>query len=123
MKRIFLFEDERGMSYYLKDILLGEGYDLVSCSSVMDIEINNARFSVFDLFLLDIMGSKEPEEGLIFAERLRQSGIKTPIVFSSSILVKPEVRSRVQAIDNSRLLTRPHSCQSLINEIRELLGE
>lgn len=122
MKTIFFFEDEKGQSHYFKQALEKEGY-IVSVHQQAEVaNVADIIAQKFDLFLLDIRGQLEEEEGLTFAQQLRDKGCSTPIIFSSVRGLLPEISKKVSAID-APLFTRPHSMQSLVNEIKDVLGD
>lgn len=121
MKKIFLFEDEIGLAYYFKEGLKSAGYDVYLLKTVAGLAVDSNWNDEFSMFILDIMGDQKEDEGLEFAERLRKEKIKIPIIFSSVLLIKPELIDRAQRVENSDHLVRPHSIKSLLEKIHQLL--
>jgi DNA-binding response OmpR family regulator len=122
MGKIFLFEDEDGQAYYLIKYL-SKYYTVYHFSSVAELDIDDVLEQDYSLFLLDIMGKKDNKEGLIFAKKLREAGIFTPIIFTTALGVLPEVINQAYEIGDCKVLVRPHSMGALGSQIKDSLGE
>ena len=75
--------------------------------------------SSFDLFVLD---NWLPDgSGVELCKRIRASGNRSPIVFTSAISQKKDIDLAVEA-GADRYLVKPYEPETLINTVKELLG-
>jgi CheY-like chemotaxis protein len=123
-KRILFFEDEKGHQYIMKTALEGAGY-LVHPISDRN-QFNISKINDYDLFLLDIMGKKKDDDGVIIAELIRTVNETIPIIFSTAateaIPGGTPLHTRIRNIKNSTVLIRPHNNARLLYEINMALG-
>ena len=77
MKKILIIEDEPGVQLTLEDLLHSEGYTVVIKGDGLEGE-KEARNSVYDLILLDVM--LPGKDGFAICRSLRKQEISTPII-------------------------------------------
>lgn len=115
--RLLLVEDEARMAALLKRGLAEEGY-AVAVAGDGRSGLAMAQSSEFDLILLDIM--LPGIDGFTIARRLREGGIRTPILMLTARDAAPDV---VRGLDLGAddYLTKPFSFEVLLARIRALL--
>jgi two-component system response regulator MprA len=115
--RLLVVEDESRMADLLKKGLAEEGY-VVTVASDGLAGLAMAESNEFDLILLDIM--LPGLDGFTIARRLRDGGIRTPILMLTARDATPDV---VRGLDFGAddYLTKPFSFEVLLARIRALL--
>ena len=125
MARIFYYDDDPGISYFICRGLRLAGHVVChahTCpSDVSEIE----EFKSYHIFLLDILDANNNEAGLVLSEKIREFGDSRPIIVTSGVVVDTmdEIIDRVKKIKNVTTLARPHSMEELNYAIIEILGE
>lgn len=117
MSRILIIEDETAMRTALSDILVAEGYRVMTA---VDGEsgLDQARRQKPDLVLLDVMMPKL--DGYSVATLLRRSGSVVPVLM---LTAKGDVADRVNGLDAGAddYLVKPFSREELMARVRALL--
>lgn len=115
--RLLLVEDESRMADLLKRGLAEEGY-AVAAAGDGKTGLAMAESNEFDLIVLDIM--LPGIDGFTIARRLRDGGIRTPILMLTARDAAPDV---VRGLDLGAddYLTKPFSFEVLLARIRALL--
>ena len=115
--RILLVEDEPGLVLTVSDLLMNEGYDVVTA---MDGEAGllKATSETFDLIILDVMMPKR--NGLDVCRDLRQRGYDTAILM---LTAKTQVVDRVVGLKLGAddYLTKPFDPSELLARVEALL--
>ena len=79
MQRILIIDDDPDLCRFLKRSLENDGYEIVTVSRCN--EISPALEETWDLILLDV--SMPQIDGWAVAERVRRSGLPSPLYFMS----------------------------------------
>lgn len=114
--RVLIAEDERQMAETLRKGLEREGYAvLLAHDGQQALEL--AAVAEFELFVLDVM--LPTADGFAVARRLRESGVKTPILM---LTARDDSRDIVQGLDCGAddYLTKPFSFDVLLARLRAL---
>lgn len=114
--RVLIVEDERQMAETLRKGLEREGYAvLLAHDGQQALEL--AAVAEFELFVLDVM--LPTADGFAVARRLRDSGVKTPILM---LTARDDSRDIVQGLDCGAddYLTKPFSFEVLLARLRAL---
>ncbi len=83
MARILMVDDDQEFMEASKSVLEAEGYRVTTAGSASEAE-SLIKKSKFDLIFLDIM-MDYPDDGIVFAHKLKKQGLKTPIVMLSAV--------------------------------------
>jgi len=112
-KRILVVEDEPKIREGIVDALTFQGFDVVAAERG-DEALSKAILQHPDLILLDIMLPKL--NGLDVCENLRESGIKSPVIFLSA---KGSEADRVAGLERGAddYITKPFSVKELIARV------
>jgi DNA-binding response OmpR family regulator len=115
--RVLLVEDEPRLLALIERTLRAEGYDVVSTGDGAD-GFERARGGQFDLVLLDVMLPNM--SGLEITLRLRQLGVRTPILL---LTARDAVQDRVAGLDAGAddYLVKPFAFDELLARARALL--
>ena len=117
MERILIIEDELPMRTALHDVLVGEGYRVLTAADG-ESGLQRARDEKPDLILLDIM---MPElDGYAVCAELRRLSNPVPILM---LTAKGQVEDRVQGLDVGAddYLVKPFSTEELLARVRAML--
>ena len=117
MERILIIEDELPMRRALEDVLLAEGYRVLSAADG-ESGLRRALEEKPDLVLLDIMMPRL--DGYAVCAELRRLGNPVPILM---LTAKGQVEDRVAGLDAGAddYLTKPFSTDELLARVRALL--
>lgn len=116
MNTILLLEDEPTLNEIMCDFLKDEGYKVTSCASyeeALELAVNG-----YDLFIFDvkIIGGN----GFELLKDLRQSGIKTPCIFTTSLNTIDDVKSGFDSGCDD-YLKKPFELAELLVRVQNLL--
>ncbi len=81
MPKILLVDDDNDFLQSCELVLVQEGYEIVSASSITKAEKIVAQGGL-SLILLDIM-MNNPDDGISFAHKLKKDGIEVPVIMLS----------------------------------------
>ena len=116
--RILLIEDEADMARYLMAGLAEHGYEVRHCDTAR-AGLESAYADSCDLMIIDRMLPDE-QEGLEIVKKLREAGIKTPILVLSALASLDErVRGLREGGDD--YLTKPFAFPELLARIEALM--
>src|SRR5512142_1196846 len=117
MERILIIEDELPMRTALQDVLVGEGYRVLTAADG-ERGLQRAIEEKPDLILLDIMMPKL--DGYAVCAELRRLGNPVPILM---LTAKGQVEDRVQGLDVGAddYLVKPFSTDELLARVRAML--
>ena len=116
--RILLIEDEADMARYLVAGLAESGYQVRHCDTAQ-AGLESACAEPCDLMIIDRMLPDE-QEGLEIVKKLREAGIKTPILVLSALASLDErVRGLREGGDD--YLTKPFAFPELLARIEALM--
>jgi DNA-binding response OmpR family regulator len=117
MERILIVEDELPMRTALEDVLLGEGYRVLTAPEG-ESGLRRAIEEKPDLILLDIMMPKL--DGFAVCAELRRLDNPVPILM---LTAKGQVEDRVTGLDAGAddYLVKPFSTEELLARVRALL--
>ena len=117
MERILIIEDELPMRTALEDVLVSEGYRILSAADG-EAGLRRALEEKPDLILLDIMMPKL--DGYAVCGELRRLAVPVPILM---LTAKGQVEDRVQGLDVGAddYLVKPFSTDELLARVRALL--
>ena len=115
--KLLLVEDEKRMAQALCEILRQEKYDVDCCYDGAS-GLDAAESKIYDILILDVMLPKM--NGFEIAQKLRKSGIHTPILM---LTAKAELDDKVTGLDNGAddYLTKPFMTRELLARLRALL--
>ncbi len=117
MERILIIEDELPMRTALQDVLVAEGYRVLSAADG-EMGLHRAIEEKPDLILLDIMMPKL--DGYAVCAELRRLSNPVPILM---LTAKGQVEDRVTGLDAGAddYLVKPFSTEELLARVRALL--
>jgi len=117
MERILIIEDEMAMRRALEDVLVAEGYRVLTAEDG-ERGLERAIAEKPDLVLLDIMMPKL--DGYAVCEELRRLANPVPILM---LTAKGQVEDRVAGLDVGAddYLVKPFSTEELLARVRALL--
>ncbi len=117
MERILIIEDEMAMRRALEDVLVAEGYRVLTAEDG-ERGLERAIAEKPDLVLLDIMMPKL--DGYAVCEELRRLANPVPILM---LTAKGQVEDRVAGLDvgGDDYLVKPFSTEELLARVRALL--
>lgn len=115
--KLLLVEDEKRMAQALCEILRQEKYDVDCCYDGAS-GLDAAESKIYDILILDVMLPKM--NGFEIAQKLRKSGIHTPILM---LTAKAELDDKVTGLDSGAddYLTKPFMTRELLARLRALL--
>ncbi|HVF29431.1 MAG TPA: response regulator [Pyrinomonadaceae bacterium] len=114
-KRVLCVEDDRDTCEVLRFVMTD--YDFSTVHSVSEAEDLIAG-RPFDLYVLD---NWLPDgSGVELCERIRATGTRAPIVFTSAIGQRQDIDLAMQA-GADRYLVKPYEPETLIRTVKELL--
>lgn len=116
MNRILILEDEPTLNEMMSDFLSDEGYKVTSCASY-DEAVGLASKG-FDLFVFDvkIIGGN----GFELLRELRESGIKTPCIFTTSLNTTDDVQKGFSSGCDD-YLKKPFELSELLVRVQNIL--
>lgn len=116
MNRILILEDEPALNEMMCDFLEDEGYKVTSCTSY-DEAVGLASKG-FDLFIFDvkIIGGN----GFELLRELRESGIKTPCIFTTSLNTTDDVQKGFSSGCDD-YLKKPFELSELLIRVQNIL--
>lgn len=114
--RILLAEDEKEMSNALVAILKHNNYSVDAVYDGADA-LDYGLSENYDIIILDIMMPKM--NGIEVLEKLRQSGIHTPILM---LTAKSQIEDRIQGLDKGAddYLSKPFAMGELLARVRAM---
>ncbi len=115
-KRVLCVEDDRDTCEMLRFVMTD--YEFTAVHSIEEAEELIAT-EAFDLFLMD---NWLPDgSGTELCEKIRDSGLTTPIIFTSAIGQRTEI-DRAMTAGADRYLVKPYEPETLVRTIKELLA-
>ena len=116
-QRVLCVEDDRDTCEVLKFVMTD--FDFVAVSTIADAEKKMAEGD-FDLYVLD---NWLPDgNGVELCERIRASGSRSPIVFTSAIGQRHDIDVAMNA-GADRYLVKPYEPETLVKAVKDLLEE
>ncbi len=117
MERILIIEDELPMRTVLQDVLVGEGYRVLTATNG-ESGLRRAIDEKPDLILLDLMMPKL--DGYAVCAELRRLSNPVPVLM---LTAKGQVEDRVQGLDAGAddYLVKPFSTDELLARVRAVL--
>ena len=117
MERILIIEDETPMRTALTDLLMAEGYRVLTAGDGQK-GLARALAETPDLILMDVMMPKL--DGYEVCARLRQLARETPVLM---LTAKGQIADRVNGLDAGAddYLVKPFSAEELCARVRALL--
>ena len=117
LKRVLCVEDDRDTCEVLRFVMTD--FDFVSVSTVAAAEGEIAG-SDFDLYVLD---NWLPDgHGVELCEKIRASGSRAPIIFTSAIAQRQDIDVAMNA-GADRYLVKPYEPETLVRTVKELLAQ
>lgn len=115
--RLLLVEDEKRMAQALCEILRQEKYEVDHYADGGD-GLAAIESGIYDIIILDVM--LPGINGFDIAYKVRQSGIKTPILM---LTAKSELDDKVEGLDSGAddYLTKPFMTKELLARLRALI--
>jgi len=114
-QRVLCVEDDRDTCEVLKFVMTD--FDFVAVSTIADAEKKMAEGD-FDLYVLD---NWLPDgNGVELCERIRASGSRSPIVFTSAIGQRHDIDVAMNA-GADRYLVKPYEPETLVKAVKDLL--
>ena len=116
-RRVLCVEDDRDTCEVLKFVMTD--FEFVAVSTISDAEEKMAEGD-FDLYVLD---NWLPDgNGVELCERIRASGSRSPIVFTSAIGQRQDIDVAMSA-GADRYLVKPYEPETLVKAVKELLQQ
>lgn len=116
-KRVLCVEDDRDTCEVLKFVMTD--FDFVSVGTVAAAEEKIAQGD-FDLYVLD---NWLPDgHGVSLCQKIRESGSRAPIIFTSAIGQRQDIDIAMNAGAN-RYLVKPYEPETLVKAVKELLEQ
>lgn len=118
MQKLLLLEDDGSLIDGLMYSLKKNGFDLEAVRTVKEAERLATERAGFDLLLFDV--TLPDGNGIALCERLRRSGVQTPIIF---LTASDEETSVIRGLDcgGDDYITKPFKLGELCSRIRALL--
>jgi DNA-binding response OmpR family regulator len=115
--RILVVEDDKNLSFLLKNNLSLEGYTVECCGDGMSgwVEFNNCDY---DLCILDVMLPKQ--DGFTLAEMIRKKNNAVPILFLTARVMKDDIYRGFEAGADD-YITKPFTAKELTFRIKAVL--
>ena len=115
--RILVVEDDKNLSFLLRNNLTQEGYSVVCCGDGMSgwAEFNNDSY---DLCILDVMLPKQ--DGFTLAEMIRKNNSTVPILFLTARVMKDDIYRGFEAGADD-YVTKPFTAKELLFRIKAVL--
>ena len=115
-RRILCVEDDRDTCEVLRFVMTDFEFTAVHTVAEATEQIDKGSF---DLFVLD---NWLPDgSGVELCKKIRASGNRSPIVFTSAISQRKDIDLAVEA-GADRYLVKPYEPETLINTVKELLN-
>lgn len=123
MAEILMVDDDREFIEASKAVLVAQGYLVSMASDTQEAEKLIQKKS-FDLIFLDIM-MKYPDDGIVFAQKLKKQGFKTPIIMLSAVskVTGYNYDSCSEIIPCTDFLEKPISPKELIKKVKQYIGK
>ena len=116
LRRVLCVEDDHDTCDMLSFVMTD--YEFTAVHSVEAAEQAIAAAS-FDLYVLD---NWLPDgSGIELCQKIRDAGVKAPIIFTSAIGQRHEV-DRAVAVGADRYLVKPYEPETLLETVKELLN-
>ena len=119
MQRVLVVDDEQDLCEILRFNLESEGYAVETAASAEEaLAILNSQFSIFNLILLDVMMDRM--SGFEMAQRLREAGDNTPIIF---LTARDAHDDQLQGfgVGADDYITKPFSFDTVLARVRAVL--
>lgn len=123
MAKILMVDDDREFLEASKAVLLDKGYQVILTENVSEAE-KKIKEEKPDMIFLDVM-MEAPDDGIVFAHKLKKQKINIPIVMLSAI-------GKVTGYNHSRcdevmpcdgFLEKPISPKSLLSKVEKILSK
>ncbi|MCF7888439.1 MAG: response regulator [Candidatus Omnitrophica bacterium] len=123
MAKILMVDDDREFLEASKAVLLDKGHQVILTENVSQAE-KKIKEEKPDMIFLDVM-MEAPDDGIVFAHKLKKQKINIPIVMLSAI-------GKVTGYSHNRcdevmpcdgFLEKPISPKSLLNKIEKVLSK
>ncbi len=120
-KKIVLIDDDPDILEGLKDILLGEGYE-VFCATDGIEGMDSIRDYKPDLIITDIIMPEKDGITLMFDVRREVPGVKTMVISGGGRISAQKHLEVAKKIGVDRVLAKPFSSTAFLNAVQELIG-
>ncbi len=120
-KKIVLIDDDPDILEGLKDILLGEGYE-VFCATDGIEGMDSIRDYNPDLIITDIIMPEKDGITLMFDVRREVPGVKTMVMSGGGRISAQKHLEVAKKIGVDRVLAKPFSSTAFLDAVQELIG-
>ena len=121
-KRILCVEDNRDSREMIATLLreTGDGYEVTAVETAAEALALNLSKKTFDLYILDIW--LPGMDGVELCRRLRERGVKAPIMFFSAMGVQTKDRDYVLSAGADEFLVKSIDLERLTGTVERLLS-
>ena len=124
-KRILLIDDEPDITFTVKDILEGNGFQVDSFNDPI-LALNSYKVNFYDLVILDIKMPKIDGFGLYTKIRKKDPTVKI-CFFTATVMVTEEIKKALLAlgktIDGDYFIQKPIRIEVLIKKITLIMNK
>jgi DNA-binding NtrC family response regulator len=122
MAKILMVDDDQEFLEASKAVLVAENYEVILAQNVTEAE-NLIKKEKPDMIFLDVM-MESPDDGIVFAHKLKKENIKIPVVMLSAIgKVTGYSHKRCdEVMPCNDFLEKPVNPKSLVNKVKKVLG-
>ncbi len=120
-KKIVLIDDDPDILEGLKDILLGEGYE-VFCATDGIEGMDSIRDYNPDLIITDIIMPEKDGITLMFDVRREVPGVKTMVMSGGGRISAQKHLEVAKKIGVDKVIAKPFSSTAFLDAVQELIG-
>ena len=120
-KKIVLIDDDPDILEGLKDILLGEGYE-VFCATDGIEGMDSIRDYKPDLIITDIIMPEKDGITLMFDVRREVPGVKTMVMSGGGRISAQKHLEVAKKIGVDKVIAKPFSSTAFLDAVQELIG-
>ena len=119
-RNLLIVDDETVLCWVLGRFFASVGYKVDSATDLNEA-LEHVKRSQYDLVISDLrLSGTQSEEGLIIAERVRESSPATRMVLLTAFAT-PELGTRAQALGVDLVLSKPQPLPDLAEHVSQLL--
>lgn len=120
-RNLLIIDDETVLCWVLGRFFASAGYEVDSATDLHEA-LERVKHGRYDLVISDLrLSGTQSEEGLLIAERLRESSPKTRMVLLTAFAT-PDLGTRAQALGVDLVLSKPQPLPDLAEHVSQLLG-